>query len=51
MDKPEFLTITKNLLMPRNRAWDTLLSCLDDSEIPHNKQTNCWKDVQHKIRQ
>ena len=42
-----FLTMTKNLAMPRNDiptgsfvcTGDTLLSCFDDSEIPHNKQT------------
>ena len=42
MDKPTFLTMTKNLAMPRNDiptgsfvcAGDTLLSCLDDSKIP-----------------
>ena len=47
MDKLTFLTVTKNLAMHRNDiptgsfvcVGDTLLSYLDDSEIPHNKQT------------
>jgi hypothetical protein len=45
-DKPTFLSMTKNIAMPRNDipngsfvcAGDTLLSCLEDSEIPNNKQ-------------